>query len=186
MRNLTAEEIVKQLDMSTHPEGGFFKETYRALGTIGENSLPDNMVGYRRYATSIHYLLRSKDFSAFHRIKSDEIWHFHAGDTLEIYEIDEDGKLIVTALGSNIQAGEALTYVVSANRWFAARPKKDGGDVGYCLVSCNVAPGFDPQDFEMANHMILRDEIERYPELSDLTLKTSTTSYFPSSVELGS
>ena len=76
--------------------------------------------------------------------------------------------------------------MVSANRWFAARPKKDGGDVGYCLVSCNVAPGFDPQDFEMANHMILRDEIERYPELSDLTLKTSTTSYFPSSVELGS
>ena len=65
MRNLTAEEIVKQLDMSTHPEGGFFKETYRALGTIGENSLPDNMVGYRRYATSIHYLLRSKDFQLF-------------------------------------------------------------------------------------------------------------------------
>ena len=170
MNNLSPEEIITTLDLSPHPEGGFYKETYRSTGTIGENSLPDNMVGYRTYGTSIYYLLRSHDFSAFHRIKSDEIWNFNAGDALEIFEIDGDGKLLRTVLGSDIKNGETLNHVVVANRWFAARPIAASKTKGYSLVTCIVAPGFDPQDFEMANASILREVIAKNPVVDQLLI----------------
>ena len=173
MNNLSPQEVIATLNLAPHPEGGFYKETYRSTGTIGENSLPDNMVGYRTYGTSIHYLLRSTDFSAFHRIKSDEIWNFNAGDALEIFEIDSEGKLISTILGSDIKNGEVLTHVVVANRWFAARPLASGINKGYSLVTCIVAPGFDPQDFEMANASILREAIVKNPMVDELLIQKS-------------
>ena len=171
MNRMTANEVISTLDLAPHPEGGFYKETYRSTGTIGENSLPDNMVGYRTYGTSIHYLLRSEDFSAFHRIKSDEIWNFNGGDALEIFEIDAEGKLISTILGSDIRNSQVLTHVVLANRWFAARPAVNSTASGYSLVTCIVAHSFDPQDFEMANASILREAIEKNPIVDELLIK---------------
>ena len=180
MDNLSIQEIINELELKPHPEGGYYKETYRSNGTIGENSLPDNMQGYRRYSTSIHYLLKSDQKSAFHRIKSDEIWHFHSGDPVEIFEINASGELETTVIGLNIREKQQLTHVVLANRWFAARPLNSAKKQGFSLMSCNVAPGFDPLDFEMANQTILKEQIGRYPALEELTMKVSTTNYFPS------
>jgi len=171
INGLSAKDIISHLELNPHPEGGFYKETYRSDGSIGEKSLPENMKGSRTYATSIYYLLRTQDSSAFHRIKSDEIWHFHGGDPLEIFEIDEDGNLVVTILGSNILDNEKLSYIVVANRWFAARPANSSNTAGYSLVSCGVAPGFDPQDFEMADLNDVKPVIDQNPSLADLIIQ---------------
>jgi len=133
---------VKELGMHTHPEGGYYLENYRSE----QNIQADGFNGIRSVCTSIYFLLEKDQFSALHRIKSDEIWHFYAGDPLEVIEITPKGKLLITILGRNIQAGETLTYVVKAGNWFGSRPLKGSK---FSLAGCTVAPGFDFQDFEM-------------------------------------
>ena len=92
------------------------------------------------------------NFSAFHRIKSDECWHFYAGHPLLIYVIDVDGKLTITTLGDDISQGQLFQYVVPANCWFASSPAKDSS---FCFVGCTVSPGFDFADFELADSATL-------------------------------
>ena len=76
---MTKEDIIKALDLSPHPEGGFYKETYRATGVIDKANLPENYGGERNYSTAIYFMLTSDTFSAFHKINQDEFWHFHQG-----------------------------------------------------------------------------------------------------------
>lgn len=141
-------ELVKQLELKPHPEGGYFKETYRSAGLIPQESLPTEFDGDRNYATGIYYLLQSQDFSAFHRIHQDEMWHFYMGDPLEIIMISEDGELSRIQLGRDLANGEVLQYTVPKHYWFAARVVIPHS---YALVGCTVAPGFDFSDFEMAD-----------------------------------
>ncbi len=143
---------IEQLNLQPHPEGGFFKETYRALGTV---TLDDNCT--RSYSTGIYFLLLENIFSAFHRIKSDEMWHFYAGDSIHIYWLDTKGQLRIETLGSNFEKNEQFQLVVPAHTWFAARMAQPNT---FGLVGCTVAPGFDFQDFEMANRDML---IKKYP-----------------------
>lgn len=137
-------DLVKRFGLEPHPEGGFFKETYRAAGKFGE----------RIFSTAIYFLLPEGKFSALHRIKSDEMWHFYLGGPLLVTEITSKGELIETRLGQNIAAGERLQYLVPAGNWFGARPITGAG---YSLVGCTVSPGFDFADFEMGQ----RDELKR-------------------------
>jgi len=155
-RDPKAAERVAQLGLRPHPEGGWFRETYRSEELV--SALPARFPGPRNFSTAIYFLLESGNFSAFHRIRSDELWHFYAGDALEVIEIDEQGKLIVTSLGSDAANGELFQHLVPAGRWFASRVK-DGGS--YSLVGCTVAPGFDFADFEMAARDALSAE---FPE----------------------
>ena len=138
----TIQQLIQNLNLIPHPEGGYFAEHYRSP----ERFSPSGFQGTRSFATSIYFLLEKGQFSALHKIKSDEIWHFYLGDPLEIIEIEPDGNLIKTVLGQNIANGEALSYVVKAGNWFGSRPLAGSN---FSLVGCTVSPGFDFADFEM-------------------------------------
>jgi predicted cupin superfamily sugar epimerase len=139
---MTADQYIQILKMQEHPEGGFFCETFRSPAQYDF----DGFEGKRSLCTSIYFLLKSGQQSALHKIKSDEIWYHHDGDAIKIIELDEDGKEIVTVLGRNILGGEKLQHVVPAGRWFGARLDEDAA---FCLVGCQVSPGFDFRDFEL-------------------------------------
>lgn len=154
---MTADYFIKHLHLQPHPEGGFFKETYRSPGIIPMQSLPD-FTGDRHYSTAIYFLLQQGDFSAFHRIKSDECWHFYEGGSLFIHVIDDDGKYSCIHLGRNIHEGEVFQFVVPAGNWFASEPTPGSN---FTLAGCTVAPGFDFADFEMATTENL---LKEYPQ----------------------
>jgi uncharacterized protein len=149
---------IRNLGLGPHPEGGYFRQTYRADLLLSKDSLPPEFTGARAVSTAIYFLLQQKDFSAFHRLRSDEVWHFYAGSTLVVYAIDPRGRYSESLLGSDQEAGEVFQAVVKAGCWFASRVR-DGN--GFALVGCTVAPGFDFEDFEMAK----REELVRaYPQ----------------------
>lgn len=158
---MTAEFFIKHLQLESHPEGGFFKETYRSKGIIPSQCLTD-VNGDRHYSTAIYFLLRQGDFSAFHRIKSDECWHFYEGSTLLIHVIDGKGNYSCTRLGRHIHEGEIFQFVVPAGSWFASEPAP-GSE--FALVGCTVSPGFDFADFEMADSKALSKDYPQYRSL---------------------
>jgi hypothetical protein len=149
---------IEKLNLEKHPEGGWFKEVYRASEILSEQALSGNFSGARNISTSIYYLLENDDFSAFHRIKSDEIWHFYTGSSsIEIIYI-EQGKIQKQFLGNEPDKNQNLQFVVPKNTWFAARLSEQKG---YALVGCTVSPGFHFDDFELAG----KELVEEYPEL---------------------
>ena len=156
---MRTKEIIEHYQLLPHPEGGYFKEVYRSNEIVLKNNLPDRYNGSCSYYTSIYFLLESGNFSAFHRIQSDEIWHFYDGDRLEIFEIDENSNLIKTDLGRDFSKNETFQYCVKAGRWFASRVHNSGK---FSFVGCSVAPGFEFADFEMADRKNL---LEEYPHL---------------------
>jgi len=160
----TADYWIQNLELAAHPEGGFFKETYRAAGEISHASLSETFSGNRNFSTAIYFLLRSQDKSHFHRIKSDELWHFHAGTSLSIYILDQNG-LSVRKLGTDLANGDQPQVVIPANVWFGAMVNSPDS---YTLASCTVAPGFDFHDFEMAS---LKALMEQYPGQADIIRK---------------
>ena len=154
---MSAEEIIRQLSLLPHPEGGFYKEVYRSSLTIKADGLPPHFGGDRSVSTSIYYLLQQGDYSAFHRIKSDELWHFYAGGTLLLHLINDNGEYYTFSLGSNLAAGETFQVLMPAGVWFASEPAP--GTL-YTLAGCTVSPGFDFLDFEMAER---EQMITRFP-----------------------
>ena len=156
MRQEDASYWIERLKMQPHPEGGFYKEVFRSQQSVlrvGENET-------RQACTSIYYLLEGEDYSGFHRIKSDEIWYFHKGEPLNIHVITAHRQHQVLEL-SDRNSGQ-LCHTVPAGLWFASEiPSK----LGYSLVSCAVAPGFEFAEFEMANKKILTDEYPGYKDL---------------------
>lgn len=137
---------IETLGLTAHPEGGWYRETYRAAESIPVAGLPPRFDGDRSCSTAIYFLLASGQVSALHRIKSDELWFFHAGSPLTIHCLAEDGTHRATVLGPNPDQGEMLQVMVPAGTWFGALPLGPGA---FTLVSCTVAPGFDFADFEM-------------------------------------
>lgn len=137
---------IKALQLLRHPEGGYFRETYRAAESIRREHLPPRFTGDRSFSTAIYFVLESPDFSALHRIKQDEVWHFYDGGPLCVFSIAPDGVLTSVTLGRNVAAGEVLQAVVPAGHIFGSRPRDPGT---FSLVGCTVAPGFDFADFEI-------------------------------------
>lgn len=148
--------LVEKLELLPHPEGGFYKETYRSNQTTSNGS--------RNLMTSIYFLLTGKNFSRFHRIKSDEAWYFHEGSSLIVHEISEKGYT-QTKLGLDITNGEVPFHLVNSEVIFGSSvPQEDG----YALVSCTVAPGFDFEDFELFDTQTL---LNLYPEQEEIIRK---------------
>lgn len=156
-----AQYYIDQLQMLKHPEGGWYKETYRAHGIIPGSVLTE-VEGDRNFSTGIYFLLTSDNFSAFHRIQYDEMWHFYDGDGLAVHEINQEGNYTKHELGLDLDGVEEPQLVVHGNSWFASEVKKGGS---WCLVGCTVAPGFDFEDFELPQRKTLLDS---YPQHSEL------------------
>jgi predicted cupin superfamily sugar epimerase len=154
----TAEEWIASLGLAPHPEGGFYRETYRARETVDAAHLPDRFGGARAHSTAIHFLLPAGQISALHRIKSDEIWHFYAGAALTLTLVHPDGRLDERRLGPDPDRGERFQVVVPAGAWYGAAVDAGGA---YALVGGTVAPGFDFADFELAERAAL---LARFPQ----------------------
>jgi len=162
MNRHTADFWIRHLQLNKHIEGGWYSEVYRSALVFNKEQLPSAFESERNACTHIYFLLEKNEFSAFHKIKSDELWHFYAGDPFIIYEIDENGKTKEHLLGNNIENGESLFCVIKAGNWFASK-LADGSEYG--LAGCTVAPGFDFNDFEMAKRDSL---LQAYPQHAEL------------------
>lgn len=154
--------LIAKLKLQPHPEGGWYRETYRAAESLPQNALPGRFDGRRSLATAIYFLLNSESFSALHRIKSDEQWHFYSGSSLTVHVIHPDGRYALIKLGKNLAQGETFQAVVPHGCWFGATV--DTPD-SYVLVGCSVAPGFDFADFEMADRESLSKEFPQHATL---------------------
>lgn len=157
----TAQEWIEKLDLQPHPEGGFFRETYRAGETIEAPALPERFGGDRAHSTAIFFLLRAGDVSALHRIQADEMWHHYDGGPLLIHVIDREGRHTAHRLGKDPAAGELPQLVVPHGLLFGSEPAP-GTD--FALVGCTVSPGFDFADFEMPPRTELAAQ---YPQHAD-------------------
>ena len=153
-RSERVKQWVEALGLQPHPEGGYFKEVYRSHETLPADCLPQRFDSARSVATSIYYLLEENDFSALHRIRSDEIWHFHDGEALSVEALSPAGERHTWTLGLDLEQNQQPMAVVPAGYWFGARLAES---TGFALVGCTVAPGFDFADFEMAD----RADLER-------------------------
>jgi predicted cupin superfamily sugar epimerase len=154
---------VRKLGLQPHPEGGYYRQTYQSDLVLAKQSLPAQFTGPRSAATAIYFLLEDGNFSAFHRLRSDEVWHFYAGGALVVHVIEAHGQYSKIRLGSDPEAGEVLQAVVKAGCWFASEMLA-GGDSereSFGLVGCTVSPGFDFEDFELCGRYQL---VASYPQ----------------------
>jgi uncharacterized protein len=156
---------IEKLNLAEHPEGGRFAPAFRASEQICRAGLPNRFTGNRAIVSSIYYLLERGRFSAFHRLKSFEIWSFFEGDPLTIYILDPHGGLTEKKLGRNVDNGESFQIAIEAGNWFAAEQRGPGD---FTLVGCTVAPGFEYEDMEIAGRAEL---LAQYPQHSGIIEK---------------
>lgn len=153
-----AKQWIDVLKLSEHPEGGYFRETYRSDESLAKGALPTRFGGDRACSTAIYFLLEGDDFSALHRIKQEEVWHFYDGSSITIHVIAPGGDYFTIKLGRDPQGGAAPQAVVKAGYLFGVTVDDPRS---YALAGCTVAPGFEFADFEMPT----RAELCRlYPE----------------------
>lgn len=150
MTTHTPDYWVTQLQLEPHPEGGFFKQTYKS-----EEEVPGKG---RMLYTSIYFLLQAGNVSHFHRLKSDELWYFHAGQSLSVHMIHENGEYEEIRLGLNVEQGEVPQLAVPKNTIFGSSVSEKGT---YALVGCMVSPGFEFQDFELFTQ---KELLQDYPQ----------------------
>ncbi|HPS65593.1 MAG TPA: cupin domain-containing protein [Ignavibacteria bacterium] len=148
--NDKVEKLIHSLNLEPHPEGGYFRETYRSSETA---YISAKYQGLRNLNTAIYYLLTKNDISKFHRLKCDELWHHYDGGILSIYIFNPEGTLEIIELGND----NNFQVIVKKGQWFAARVT----DGDYVLSGCTTAPGFDYSDFEIADSETL---LKQYPE----------------------
>ena len=162
MKENNGKHWIEKLQLEPHPEGGYFRQTYRSEIMIAREALPAEFGGARAASTAIYFLLESENFSAFHRLRSDEVWHFYAGSPLVVEVIEPIGLRSSILLGEDPDAGQVFQAVVRAGCWFASHI---ADSKGWALVGCTVAPGFDFEDFEMGKREELVKEFPRHRDL---------------------
>jgi uncharacterized protein len=162
LRSVTATELISHYGLLPHPEGGFYRETYRASDTLEKAALPERFAGACVASTAIYFLLPKGHVSHLHRIASDEVWHFYTGGPLVVVAISPEGALTQTRLGQHLQDGEVFQHVVPAGYWFGAYPAETSD---FSFVGCTVAPGFEFADFELAQRDAMLALCPAYAEL---------------------
>jgi predicted cupin superfamily sugar epimerase len=153
---MNAHDYIIRLSLIPHPEGGYYREMYRAAFSV----TPQEDSAGTSAVTSIHYLLQGDDFSGFHRIAYPELWYYHDGVPLTVHEIDAAGNYRARTLGRG--PDQHISFAVEPGVWFAAELP---GKTGFGLVSCAVAPAFDFAKFEMAKRQELTDRYPQYAEI---------------------
>jgi uncharacterized protein len=153
-----ATRLIVSLGLVPHPEGGYFGEVYRSSARVQ----PDDERPDRSALTTIYFLLTRGDVSRWHRVASDEVWHFYEGDPLELFVVDAAFSSVERHLLGPLDGESAPVHVVPANAWQAARTTG-----AYTLAGCTVAPGFEYADFSMLGDELrkLRTLEQRHPEL---------------------
>lgn len=166
---MTANEIIEMLDLRPLPEeGGYYRETYRSnIPSVPARTYGINSDTNRNVSTAIYYLVIPESFSALHRVKSDEIFHFYSGDPVEMIQIDQRGNLQRLTLGNDIAAGQSPQVVVPHGVWQALR-LKDGGK--WALMGTTVAPGFEFEDFEVGERESM---LQQFPQHRDDIIRFS-------------
>ncbi|MCW6084435.1 MULTISPECIES: cupin domain-containing protein [Clostridium] len=155
-----ANYFIEKLDMTAHPEGGYYKESFISAENITDSDLTTTFDDKRILWTSIYFLLRNGEVSNFHRLKSDEMWYYHSGSPLTIYMITPEGDLITEQLGLDIEKGEKPQVLVPKNYIFGSAMNNKG----YALVGCMVSPGFEFRDFELFERDTLLNLYPKYKE----------------------
>jgi len=163
-----AQKFIKQLQLKKHPEGGYFKEIYRSGEIILPEHLPKRYKSSRNFSTSIYFLLEGKQFSAFHFLQSDELWHFYDGCPVIIFSINPKGELIIKKLGKKKDCELQLT--IEKQNWFAAELEDKKS---FALFGCTVSPGFEFDDFELGKRDTL---LQKFPQHSSLIKRLSKSS----------
>ncbi|MEO0335368.1 MAG: cupin domain-containing protein [Pseudomonadota bacterium] len=158
MKITSAETAIDRLQLQPHPEGGYYRETYRSqLELEGLQGF----TGLRSCSTGIYFMLKAGSRSHLHRIRSDEMWHFYAGDPLKIVMLAESGERSEVVIGPWLDEGQTFQFVVPKGVWFGAEVAMGGS---FSLVGCTVAPGFDFEDFQMANREAMLAEFPGHAE----------------------
>jgi predicted cupin superfamily sugar epimerase len=156
---VTADEIIRLLELKPHPEGGFYRETYRSGQTIPGLS--------RVHSTGIYYLLVPGAVSKLHSLKSDEMFHFYLGDPVTWVLLSPDGKMEKVVLGTAVEMGQTFQLLIKAGTWFGGY-LNDGGSFG--LMGTTVAPGFEFEDFIFGDKKkLLADFPQAEKEISRLS-----------------
>lgn len=155
----TAKSIIDTLGMQPHPEGGYYVETYRSDETIAVNALPARFPGDRALGTAIYFLLTSEDISCFHRIRTDEVWHFYCGSVLTIHLLDTRGDYHEILLGTDIANGQRPQAIVPHGYWIGATVTEPDS---FVLVGCTTTPGFEFDDFQMGDREALLSAFPRH------------------------
>lgn len=165
----TAREIIERLHLVPLTiEGGYFRETYRAPLMLSAGALPTEYAGRRNASTCIYYLLTPETFSAIHRVRSDEIFHFYAGNPVEMLQLWPSGEAKVVTIHNDLATSHEPQVVVPAGVWQGCG-LVPGGE--WALLGCTVAPGFDYADFELGPR---RDLIASYPQFGKLIAALTT------------
>lgn len=162
--SLTADAIIAHLQLQPHPEGGAYREIHRSAATVHHpaHGSPRNAL------TAIYFLLRAGDFSAWHRVESDEVWNVYTG-ALELLLLSPGGALSIHMLGADLLAGQRPQHIVPAGWYQAARPAPG---VPHVLCGCAVAPGFDFADFHMPTRGEMLAILRAHPELAAALTRT--------------
>ena len=168
MLQTDAQTIIRQLGLHPHPEGGFYRETYRSGEMIAAAALPPRYGKDRSFSTAIYYLLTPDSFSSLHRLQSDELFHFHLGDPVTMLQLYEPGRGETIVLGQDIAAGQQLQVVVPRGVWQGMFLNEGGR---FALLSTTVSPGFDFEDFEVGTCDTL---IRRYPSCTAMIERLTT------------
>ena len=155
-----ARAYIKKLQLKKHPEGGYYREVYHSGEKILSGHLPKRYKSSRNFSTSIYFLLEGNQFSAFHQLKSDELWHFYDGSDLEVYIINPEGNLTVAKLGRSDDA--EFQIAIEKKCWFAAETEDKQS---FSLFGCTVAPGFEFEDFELGRRDFL---FKKFPQHKNL------------------
>ncbi|OQY29757.1 MAG: hypothetical protein B6244_02925 [Candidatus Cloacimonetes bacterium 4572_55] len=160
---------IDKLGLTPHPEGGYYKETYRSDEVFSRSALPDRYCGDRVFSTAILFLLKSGQCSHFHRLQTDEIWHYHAGSPLTLHLIAPDDSYTALGLGADPDNGLAFQRVIKRGSWFGATVSASckRSDT-FSLVGCTLSPGFDFADFELCDR---EDLIRQFPAHQEIILK---------------
>jgi predicted cupin superfamily sugar epimerase len=161
----TAQKLIEHFKMEKIPvEGAWFRVTYGSKDTIPAAALPARYGSPRVAGTAIYALATREDFSAMHRLKTDEVWHFYLGDPLELLLLHPDGRGEVVVIGPDVFAGQQPQYTVPAGAWMGGRPAKATAEA-YTFFGCTLAPGFDHGDFEIG----YREELQaHFPAFGNL------------------
>ncbi|MCI0331991.1 MAG: cupin domain-containing protein [Planctomycetes bacterium] len=160
---LTARQIIERLQLEPLTiEGGFFRETYRSTQRLRAIALPPEYSGERNVSTAIYYLLAPDTFSVIHRVRSDEVFHFYAGDPVEMLQLWPEGDGRIVTIGNDLAAGREPQAVVPAGVWQGCRLMR-GGE--WALMGCTVAPGFDYADYTSGHRAKLLAEYPNFAEV---------------------